>query len=417
MNLEEAKKCNCSCVYCLEFPNGMKYVGKTKDLSGRIGIYLKFDGSNKYLSRAIEEFGWDSINIILLSRVDCKDKIDLELCLSILEVKYIRELNTLSPNGYNVSFGGEVLGIPVEYLTTDKDVISSYNGSSKAVLVYDLNGDFIMEYPSIGRMAYDQGVSEELIRPILNSKKMYGDKWYLRVKRYDYVPKHIEIDLPKTRERIIYNDVVVERERVKYKDVIVRREIEKVVERKVVRKPHILKYDMNGVFCGEYNNLKEACLSFTNSSSGITCGSYRKGYILFEKESDDYPKQIEPHHVLSKKILGKYYRPASELEDKSPKISKKQDDEKRKVGRPRKTEIIEKEALSVNGRYTNINNDYPIEQYDLNGVLVATHNSIRDAAADTGLSYANIWACVMGRTKKAKGYIWKRKETSDKEEE
>ena len=39
MNLEEAKKCNCPCVYCLEFPNGMKYVGKSKNLS-KSGAYI-----------------------------------------------------------------------------------------------------------------------------------------------------------------------------------------------------------------------------------------------------------------------------------------------------------------------------------------------------------------------------------------
>lgn len=410
MNLEEAKNCNCSCVYCLGFPNGMKYIGKTKSLSDRLKLYLRFNGVNKHLSAAIAEFGFENVDISILSQVDCRDKVDLDLCLSILEIKYIRELNTIYPNGYNVSFGGEVLGIPIEYLTTDKDTVKNFYDSSKGVLVYDLNGDFVMEYPSIARMAYDQGVDEKVISGILNTKKMYGEKWFLRVKRYDYAPQHIEVDLPKTKERVVYNDVIVERERVKYKDVIVRREVEKVVERKVIKKPHILKYDMNGDFCGEYDNLTAACLSFSNSVSGMGCGRYCKGYILFEKVNDDYPKQIEPYHVLSKKILGRHYRPANELEDKSPAIRKNQTEGKRKVGRPRKKDIIEKEQLSINGRYTNINNDFPIEQYDLDGNLIATYNNIRDAAADNGFSYANIWACVMGRTKKSQGYIWKRKE-------
>lgn len=410
MNLEEAKKLNCACVYCLEFPNGMKYVGKSKDLSKRISLYLRCNGANKYLSAAIAEFGFESIDISILSQIECRDKIDLDLCLSILEIKYIRELGSIYPNGYNVSLGGEVLGIPIEYLTTDKDTVKNFYDSSKGVLVYDLNGDFVMEYPSIARMAYDQGVDEKVISGILNTKKMYGEKWFLRVKRYDYAPQHIEVDLPKTKERVIYNDVVVERERVKYKDVIVRREVEKVVERKVIKKPHILKYDMNGDFCGEYDNLTKACLSFSNSASGMGCGRYCKGYILFEKVDDDYPKQIEPYHVLSKKILGRHYRPAHELENKSPEIGSRQSVAKRKVGRPRKTEIVEREVLRVNGRYTNINNDFPVEQYDLDGNLIATYNNIRDAAADNDFNYANIWACVMGRTKKSQGYVWKRKE-------
>ena len=404
MRIEEAKKKHCACVYCLEFPNGKKYVGKTKDLGARIGLYERFGGSSE-VSAAINEFGLGSVDVVILREVICDDVIDLELCLSILEVKYIRDWCTLVPNGLNVSLGGECLGIPVECITTDADVIKRYNDGSKVVLCYDLNGDFVKEYESIAKMSYDLGIDEGLVRGCLDSKKMFGDRWYLRVKRYDYAPKHIELDLPKSKERVIYNDVIVER--VKYKDIIVRREVEKVVERKVTKKCHILKYDMDGVFRGEYDNFNDACKSFLCSSSGMTCGVYRKGYILFKKEGDDYPKQIEPYHVLNKKVLGSYYRPAGELEDKSPDVRVKKASSG-KVGRPKKegSESKDRVRLNVDGRYTNINNDFKIAQYTLDGELVSIHNSIRDASADTGINYANIWACVMGRTRKARGFYW-----------
>lgn len=407
MKIEDAKKCYYACVYCLEFPNGMKYVGKTKDLNKRMGLYLRFGSTNKYLSEAIREFGWDSIEISVLSRVSCNDGVDLQLCLSILEIKYIREQCTLYPSGYNVSLGGECLGVPVEHLTTDKEVVKRFSDGSKCVLCYDLNGDFVKEYPSIANMAYDLGISEECVRSCLNTKKMFAEKWYLRAKRYDYAPSHIEVSLPKCKERIIYKDKIVEREVIK--NVVVRRKVEKIVERerKVTKKQHILRYNLDGDFCGEYESMKEACRSFTSSSSGITCGVYRKGYILFRKKDDNIPQKIEPYHVLNKKILGDYYRPASELEDK-PIIAKSNDIESKKRGRPRKVYDEKRVPLRVDGKYTNINNAFKVEQYDLDGVLVATHDSIRDASSNTGIRYANIWACVMGRTQKAQGYIWKR---------
>ena len=409
MTFEEAKKKSVSCVYCMEFSNGKKYVGKTKSLGRRLSLYESFsDIGNRMLSGAISEFGLGSIDVSVLSEVSCCSKVDLELCLSILEIKYIRELGTTdADNGYNVSFGGEVLGIPIEYLTTDEDAIKSYTTGSKSVLLYDENGDFVKEYPSIAMCAYDLGVDETLVKRCLDTKKFFIGKWYLRTKRYDYAPKHIEICAPKSRERVVYKDVIVEREKIQ--TVVVPKIVEKLVERKVVVKPHVLKYNMDGEFCGEYDCFKDACMSFTNSSSGITCGIYRKGYILFKKQGDDYPKQIEPYHVLNKKITGEYYRPAEELEDKT---SCKKTTDKKKVGRPRKEMTSDEKTrynpVRVDGKNANINNNFAIGQYSLDGELLSTYDNVRDASHYTGIQYSNIMACVKGITKKSHGFIWKR---------
>lgn len=165
MTFEEAKKKSVSCVYCMEFPNGKKYVGKTKNLGKRLSLYESFsDVGNGMLSGAISEFGLGSIGVSVLSEVSCCGKVDLELCLSILEIKYIREFGTTDADkGYNVSFGGEVLGIPIEYLTTDEDAIKSYTAGCKPVLLYDENGDFVKEYPSIAMCAYDNGWDEDSV--------------------------------------------------------------------------------------------------------------------------------------------------------------------------------------------------------------------------------------------------------------
>lgn len=409
MTFEEAKKKSVSCVYCMEFPNGKKYVGKTKNLSKRLALYEKFDGvGGKALDAAVNEFGLSAVSVTVLSEVKCANRIDLDLCLSILEVKYIRELCTTDADkGYNVSFGGEVLGVPVEYLTTDKDAVNAYNTGAKAVLLYDENGDFVKEYPSIAMCAYDLGVDEKLVSGCLDTKKFFVGKWYIRTKRYDYAPKHIEVCAPKSKERVVYKDVIVEREKIQ--TVVVPKIVEKLVERKVVVKPHILKYNMDGEFCGEYDCFKDACMSFTNSSSGITCGIYRKGYILFKKQGDDYPKQIEPYHVLNKKITGEYYRPAEELEDKS---SCKKPTDKKKVGRPRKEMTSDAKTyynhVRVDGKNANINNNFAIGQYSLDGELLSTYDNVRDASHYTGIQYSNIMACVKGITKKSHGFIWKR---------
>lgn len=393
-----------SCVYCLEFPNGMKYVGKTKDLVGRMGLYLKFSRNNKYLSDAFSEFGVDNVDVSVLREVKCNDDVDLELCLSILEIKYIRELGTVYPNGYNVSLGGEVLGIPVEYITTDSDYVKAYGSGDKSVLVYDLDGKLVGEYPSIARLAYDKGISEDVVRNCLNKSSLaLCGKWYVRVKRYDYAPNEIEVNVRSVvKKRIIYEDVV--KERVKYNNVFVDNIVER--DRVVVRKDKVLRYDMNGDFRGEYDCLKDACRAFTGSSSGMSYGVYRKGYILFKKRDDNYPTKIEPYTVLSKKVLGDYYVPASELPDKDCIKEPKN----KVVGRPKCERVVKCESsrtpLRVNGKYTNLNNTFKVAQYDLGGNLIKVFDNMRDASAETGIAYSGIWACVMGRAAKSKGFKW-----------
>lgn len=377
MTIEEAKKKSISCVYCLTFPDGKKYVGKTKDLSSRIGLYERFESSSNVLGGAIKEFGLDSVDVSVLTELKCNDKECLELALSILEIKFIRDLDTLVPNGLNVSIGGECLGVPPEYITTNSDVINAYNNGAKVVLCYDLNGDYVVDYPSVAQCAYDNGVEEKTIRHYIGKMKPFADKWYLRYKRYDYIPNKIEVPVWEVRERVKYKDVIEER-------VVIR-------EKRIATYVPALKYDMNGNFCGEFSNKSDACRTFLN---GTHCGwgEYKNGYILFKKVCDDYPKKIEDYTVLGKKQLKEFYVPAYELEDKTMIM--------RSQNNPN--------PLCVNGKYTNINNTFPVAQYTLDGKLVKIYPNMRDAASETGVAYSGIWACVKGTAKKSRGYVWRR---------
>ena len=381
MEFIEAKRKNVSCVYCLTFPNGMRYIGKAKDLSKRIDLYLKFsECNNKHLQGLIDEFGLDAIDVSILTQVSCKKDVDLDICLSLLEIKYIREMDTLYPSGLNVSLGGEVLGIPIEYITTDAEIIKSRQNGEKSILVYDLEGKFVEEHSSIARFSYDKGVDEDSVRGWIGKMKPYKDKWYLRFKRYDYAPLRIEVPIYEVKERVKYRDVIEER----------------IVERKRVKYRFIpaLKYDMNGRFCGEYPSKVEACRSFLKNS---TCNwaEYRGGYILFKKVGEDYPKEIEPYYVLQKKILKDYYVPADELADKDLL------DSFTDIGKTT-------HPLCINGKYTNIKHQFRVGQYSLTGELISTFDSIRDASHETGIAYSQIYACVKGTCKKSAGYKWHR---------
>lgn len=375
-----------ACVYCLQFPNGRCYVGKSSDIGGRMRLYEKvangdFEGTNE-VSRAIIEFGLDSVDVSILATVKGLDKVDTELCLSILEIKYIREFDCLCPKGYNVSLGGESLGIPPECITTDTDVIKSLRSGNKVLLEYDLDGNFVKEYPSIARFAYEKGYIEDSVRAAMDKSHAFKDACYLRTKRYDYVPERIEV--PK----------VVVKERVKYVDIVEERRITR--ERVMTNcKVAVIVYDINGDFVGEYESMSEACRCLSMGGN-LILGVYRRGYIAFRKTSDDYPKKIEGSETLRHKVTRETYVPASELEDKPV--------------------LRDEDGLVYSGhrgKHTNLKLGYAVNQFKLNGEFVAQYESLRDAADITGVRYSSIYACVMGKMKKAEGYIWRKAEESE----
>jgi len=90
--------------------NGKKYIGKTqRDLKYRISEHFKPGKSPcRVLNKAINKYGKSNfdINILYVSN-------DLNE-LNKKEVEYIQNLNTIVPNGYNLSLGGEGMSPSIE---------------------------------------------------------------------------------------------------------------------------------------------------------------------------------------------------------------------------------------------------------------------------------------------------------------
>lgn len=367
MSIDEAFFLSIPCVYCLTHPNGLQYIGQTNKLSNRLKLYQRqisgcFSDSDSVHLRALRLFGLDSCSIDILSSPSKLSAEDLPLCLSILEIKYIRQLNTLHPSVYNVSIGVELLGLPSCDLNT--------SGTLKPILVYDSDGNFLSESPSLLRCMYSLGIVKKNLSGYLYKNKVYDGKYVFRSKRYDKVPLHIETSSFKIVPRVRYQTVVEKR--------VVRKEVEYTPH--VV--PHALKYDEDGNFCGEYSSKCEALRTFSKSHS-VPYGKYCNGYILYKKVSDDFPSKIEPYSETVGKILGDIYKPISECDDMPVLCSKRPSRAKAKL-----------------------RNDIDIAQYTLDGTLVAKYSGIREASRITGVSYCKIWACVMGRTRKSAGYVW-----------
>lgn len=90
------------CIYChTNNVNKKKYIGITK----RIPKYRWNNGkgyiSNYYFYNAINKYGWDNFEheILFENLTETEAK--------LLEIKLIKEMNTLFPNGYNITLGGD----------------------------------------------------------------------------------------------------------------------------------------------------------------------------------------------------------------------------------------------------------------------------------------------------------------------
>jgi len=87
-------------VYQLLFSNGKSYIGATKNLKRRLGE-IKNNKRNGKVTTAWKDLGQPQIIILY------KSETDNFLDLKEIEEKFVKELNTLFPNGYNSTPHGQ----------------------------------------------------------------------------------------------------------------------------------------------------------------------------------------------------------------------------------------------------------------------------------------------------------------------
>lgn len=366
MTTEEAKKKHDLCIYKLTFPNGKSYIGKTKSLSSRIRIYERnfSEQDSSKVMNAIREFGFDNLTWEIITNPKNVREDDKELILSILEIKYIREFDTVYPKGYNVSVGGEMLSIPVDCIPTN-DI------GAKAILVYDENGNFIKDYPSIGRCAYDLGIEDDEVRHNLGKRMAFRGKYIFREKKYNYIPQKIDAT------------GFVVKERVKIREIVQKKYVEKEIN--IGRPNEAIVYDENGDFVGVYKSKIEALRNFTKSHS-IPWGKYHKGYVIYKKPDGDYPMKIEPYIETLNKSLGEYYKPLSQCED-LPKSEYGKKNYQTREYRDTKYSGMKIECITPNGEYLYF-------------------NSIAEASKQTGIRYTKVWHSCFKGTVLRNGYTF-----------
>ena len=86
-------------IYMHTSPSGKSYIGQTNDYNARCKDHKKGNKCRAF-SNAIKKYKWDNFTHTIL-----KDNLTVEEA-NQWEAHYIKELNTLRPNGYNLKSGG-----------------------------------------------------------------------------------------------------------------------------------------------------------------------------------------------------------------------------------------------------------------------------------------------------------------------
>jgi group I intron endonuclease len=84
--------------------NGKRYVGQTRNTISRRMAQHKHraaTGCPYALHAAIRKYGWDYFRTDVLAKAETQDE------LNALEREFIESIRTISPNGYNLTTGGE----------------------------------------------------------------------------------------------------------------------------------------------------------------------------------------------------------------------------------------------------------------------------------------------------------------------
>lgn len=172
--------------------NNKKYIGITNDYKKRWSNHK----SNKttVIGKAIQKYGKENFTFEVL-----KSNLSLEQA-SELEEQYIKNKNTLVPNGYNVAKGGMNI-IPAE-------LVSHYGESNGKSILTDEEAQYIKDNRNIPEYV----LYEEFVDKISYSafKDIYLDKTYKNIKtKTEIYPFNLEFSNQFTSNNILtYNEVL-----------------------------------------------------------------------------------------------------------------------------------------------------------------------------------------------------------------
>lgn len=172
-------------IYKYTSPSGKSYIGQTvRSLSERAGHNGKnYKGCSLFFS-AIQKYGLKNFDVEILAEVPRKH-------LNEQEKRYIHLFNSLAPNGYNISVGGEQIG-------PSKKARPIYQYSSK-------DGSFLKKWENISEVCEYYNIDQSKLKETLGGKNyiLCNFYWsYLKFNRFNLPRTIMQID--PTNNKVIH---------------------------------------------------------------------------------------------------------------------------------------------------------------------------------------------------------------------
>lgn len=155
--------------------NGKCYVGQTiRSLEARWKDHCRTKDDN-YFHNAIRKYGSENFTVKVLDTAETEQELDLK------EIYWIKKLNTLSPNGYNLREGGNVSG---------RGRFGIHNPKSRLIYRFNLDGSMIGAYYGMGDAVRNTGCkSSAIARSIKLKNRLTGGSIWMYAT--DFTPEYL----------------------------------------------------------------------------------------------------------------------------------------------------------------------------------------------------------------------------------
>ena len=88
----------------LRISDGKIYIGQTINVHNRIGQHRRNKRKDSRIDSSIRKYGWDAHTHMIIDIANSQNNANEK------EIKWILDTNSLTPNGFNISKGGNVVG-------------------------------------------------------------------------------------------------------------------------------------------------------------------------------------------------------------------------------------------------------------------------------------------------------------------
>lgn len=376
--------------------NNKLYIGQTvKNIHTRFREHIRSARTNTnqtmIIPKAIKKYGEDKFSISELEKIIANSKEELYNKLNEKEIFYISLYNTVRPNGYNVTSGGnnsDNLCIPIDQ--------------------YDLNGELINSYKSITEAAEiisnsDIPISAPLIRYVCIGQYKTARNYVFRFKGEPF---------NKYETKVIRNN----------KKAIDQYDLNGNLLNMFESKAEAVKYlKLEGYKLSGGSHISSCCLGKRVVVYGYIWRYHNDSFNKFDNK-DDIEKYKQSLKNMTSKIdqydlngnLIYTYRNIKEIYNKLSYIGKINTFQN---GIIRCCQGNSKNAYGFIWRYHGDNFDkYQIShdtcekkvlQFTKSGIYLHTYNSVKEAAKAVNKTSGAISMCCNGKTKSCAKYIWK----------